>query len=393
MVRTKLAVPVGILFSTTGSYGTIGRALCDGALLALEAINADPDGALRLEPQVVDAGGSLDAYRLATEKLLAGGTRHIVGCYTSSSRKEIIPAVEKFDGLLWYPSHYEGFESCPNVIYSGAAPNQHVVPLADWALPRFGGRAYCLGSNYIWAWESTRIMRDLVQAGGGGVLRERYLPVGSTDIDAVIHEISEIAPDFVFNTLIGDSCYAFYRAYHALGQRDPRFAPARRPILSCTLSEPELHAIGPEAAAGHIACGVYFQSVDRPENTAFVQAFRDRYGTHRVTSADSEAAHVTVQLLAASLRAAGTDELRAVKRAAYGCRLAAPQGEVWIDPENNHAWLTPRIGVATVDGMFEMLWEASSPCRPDPYLAFLSRPAAAVAANASDTRPPLRLVR
>ena len=121
-------------------------------------------GALILEPRIIDPGGSLDAYRAATELLLGQGVRHIVGCYTSSSRKEIIPSVEKFDGLLWYPSHYEGFESCPNVIYTGATANQHVVPLANWALPRYGGRVYCAGSNYIWAWESTRIMRDLVQA-------------------------------------------------------------------------------------------------------------------------------------------------------------------------------------------------------------------------------------
>jgi branched-chain amino acid transport system substrate-binding protein len=191
-------VPVGILFSTTGSYATIGREMRDGALLALAAANADHRGRLRLCPEVIDPGGSLDAYRLATEAMLARGIRHIVGCYTSSSRKEIIPAVEKADGLLWYPSHYEGFESCPNVIYAGAAPNQHVVPLADWALPRFGGRVYCIGSNYVWAWENTRIMRQLVQGGGGCILRERCLPLGNTDMAAVIDEIQVLAPDFVF---------------------------------------------------------------------------------------------------------------------------------------------------------------------------------------------------
>jgi ABC-type branched-subunit amino acid transport system substrate-binding protein len=393
MQKAGHRIPIGILFSTLGPYGTIGRELRDGALLGLDMANARADGAFRLEPCVVDPGGSLDRYRAAADHLLTNGVRHIVGCYTSSSRKEIIPSLEKFDGLLWYPSHYEGFESSPNVIYTGAAPNQHVVPLANWALPRYGGRTYCIGSNYIWAWENTRIMRDLVQSGGGTILRERYLPIGSTDVRAAIREISESAPDFVFNTLIGESCYAFYRAYHELAQHDERFLPTKRPILSCSLSEPELHAIGPGVAAGHIAASVYFQSITSTENVAFVRTFRERFGGDRVTSADSEAAYMTMLLLAASLHEAKTDQLGPVKQAAYACRLSAPQGDMWVDPENNHAWLTPRIGTVTAEGSFEIQWEASTPYRPDPYLAF--SPKAAAVANGMPRRggPQLRLVR
>jgi branched-chain amino acid transport system substrate-binding protein len=386
-------VPVGVIFSTSGPYGTIGRELRDGALLGVEVANEEAAGALILEPRIVDPGGSLDAYRAATELLLGEGIRHIVGCYTSSSRKEIIPSVEKFDGLLWYPSHYEGFESCPNVIYTGATANQHVVPLANWALPRYGGQVYCAGSNYIWAWENTRIMRDLVQAGGGTILRERYLPVGSTDVGFMMREIEDLAPDFVFNTLIGESCYAFYRAYHELARRDRRFAPGNRPILSCTLSEPELLEIGFEAAAGHISSNVYFHALERPENAAFVRAFRTRVGACRVTSADSEAAYIAVRLLAASLREAGTDQFSAVKRAVYRHRLAAPQGTVWIDPENNHAWLTPRIGLATTEGAFDVQWEASEPYRPDPYLAFPPQQVAVVNGARRRGAPNLRIVR
>ena len=386
-------VPVGIVFSTSGPYATIGRELRDGALLGIEIANAEAAGSLALEPQICDPGGSVDAYRAATERFLAAGIRHIIGCYTSSSRKEIIPSIEKFDGLLWYPSHYEGFESCPNVIYTGAAPNQHVLPLADWALPRYGGRVYCVGSNYIWPWESTRIIRELVQAGGGAILRERYLPVGSVDVDFFIREIAETVPDFIFNTLIGEFCYEFYRAYHALGCHDERFAPARRPILSCSLSEPELHAIGLEAAAGHITSSVYFQSLARPENAAFLRAFRDRFGAGRVTSADAEAAYIATRLLAASLQDAGTDQLATVKQAAYRHRLAAPQGDVRIDPKTNHTWLTPRIGMATPEGTFDIQWEAAAPCRPDPYLAFSRGSSRRSTARIAAARRSLRLVR
>ncbi len=218
----------------------------DGALLAIEAVNAGACGDVRLAPQIVDPGGVLDAYRVACDDLLGGaGIRHLVGCYTSSSRKEIIPTIEKFDALLWYPSHYEGFESCDNVIYGGAAPNQHVVPLVGWALPRYGHDVYCVGSNYVWSWETTRIMRELVEGAGGRVLRERYLPIGATDVDAILREVRDTVPDVVFNTLIGESSYAFYRAYHRLSRQEERFRAERRPILSCTLSEPEVQAIGP----------------------------------------------------------------------------------------------------------------------------------------------------
>jgi branched-chain amino acid transport system substrate-binding protein len=236
-------------------------------------------------------------------------------------------------------------------------------------------------------------MHDLVQAAGGTILRERYLPVGSTDVAFMIREIEEMAPDFVFNTLIGESCYAFYRAYHELARRNNRFEPANRPILSCTLSEPELLAIGLDAAAGHISSSVYFHGLEQPENLAFVRAFRTRVGAGRVTSADSEAAYITIQLLAASIREAGTDQVAAVKRAAYRQRLTAPQGTVWIDPENNHAWLTPRIGLATPDGAFDIQWEAGEPCRPDPYLAFPPQPVAAANGPHRRGAPNLRLVR
>jgi branched-chain amino acid transport system substrate-binding protein len=370
--ETKNTVPVGVVFSTSNSYGTIGRELRDGALLAIEAVNADPSASLTLRPWIIDPAGSLDAYRAGVEQMLVAGVRHIVGCYTSSSRKEVIPTVEKFDGLLWYPSHYEGFESSPNVIYTGAAPNQHIIPLVEWALPRFGNRVYCVGSNYIWSWENTRIMRDLVQQAGGAILRERYLAVGDTDTKAIIEEIREAAPDFIFNTLIGESSYTFIREYHSLGQRDFRFSAARRPITSCTLCEPELRMIEESNAAGHIACSTYFASIDRPENRLFTEAFRNRFGQNRVTSADSEAAYITVLLLAESLRTAPPNDIAAVKQAVYGCRIAAPQGDVRIEPANNHAWLTPRIGIAQADGSFAVVSEATAPCRPDPYLAFFA---------------------
>jgi ABC-type branched-subunit amino acid transport system substrate-binding protein len=373
IVQQRPGLQIGIIFSTSGSYAAVGCDMRDGALLAVNQVNTDPSFPFTLDPVVLNPDGTLDAYRSGCEALLRNrDIRHVIGCYTSSSRKELIPVIEKHDALLWYPSHYEGFESCDSVIYGGAAPNQHLAPLAEWALPRFGANVYCIGSNYIWPWENNRIMRQIATDCGGRVLRERYLAVGCTDVAEVVRDIAEMRPDFIFNTLIGESSYAFYRAYHALSETNPDFAPDRRPVVSCSLSEPELRAIGGSAAIGHIASSVYFQSIARPENAAFIAEFRNTFGADRVTSADAESAWIVTRLLALSLRAARSTAIPDIKRALYACRLEAPQGPVWIDAENNHAWLTPRIGRSVAGAGFEMLWEAATPVRPDPYLANLS---------------------
>ena len=365
-------IPLGVVFSVTGSYRTVGQEMLNGVLLALEEVNEGPEFDFRFRPVIRNADGDPTAYRSHCEELLRSRTlRHIVGCYTSSSRKEVIPVIEKFDALLWYPSHYEGFESSRNVIYTGASPNQHIVPLLQYVLRRCGRRVYCVGSNYIWAWENNRILREIVQEAGGLVLAEKYHPVGSIDIGHFILEVRTLRPDFIFNTLIGKSSYAFYRAYTEAGSTDPAIGPARIPVTSCSLSEPELLSIGTEAAAGHITSSVYFQSIRRPENQRFVARYRARFGAGKVTSADAEASYVAVILLARAIHASGSTDIGHVKQALATCRLEAPQGPVWVDPENNHSFLTPALGMSRADGQFDILWTASAPVRPDPYLVWL----------------------
>jgi len=362
-------VPVGVVFSSTGSYGTVGEEMLHGALLAIEEVNHSPAFDFTFAPKVANPAGDLDRYRLLCEELLrAQGVRHVVGCYTSSSRKEVIPVFEKLDALLWYPSHYEGFESCNNVIYTGAAPNQHIVPLIDYMLRNHGNRVYCIGSNYIWAWENNRIMREIVLGCQGSVAAEKYLPVGSTDFAQVIDEIAETRPSFIFSTLIGESSYAFLRAYHEAGRRNPQFDPAAMPVTSCNLSEPELLAVGGQAALGHIASSVYFQSMERAENRAFVARFKARFGADKVTSTDAEASYIAVILLARAIQAAQSTEIEPVKQAVYDCEFEAPQGAIRLDPDNNHSYLTPSLGRSGAGGNFEIFWTADQPVKPDPYL-------------------------
>ena len=359
---------IGLLFSTTGSYGVVAQSMLNGALLALEQANHENQDLLVLEPVIADPGGSLECYSALCSQLLREGIRHLIGCYTSSSRKEIIPLIEKHDGLLWYPSHYEGFETSSNVIYTGAAPNQHIMPLIDHMLARHGDRVVCLGSNYIWAWENNRIMRETILTRGGAVLFERHVPIGETDFTALIDEIIARRPDFVFNTLIGTSAYAFFRQFRALCAERGIDQAAVFPVASCSLSEPELEAIGGQAVAGHISSSVYFSSIRGPENAAFLRAYTVRFPGGPAASADAEASYIAGRLLAGALKAAGTDRVKPVQAAAIGIALKAPQGEVRIDPQTFHAFLTPRIGRSNAKGRFDLLREASAPVAPDPYL-------------------------
>lgn len=366
-------IDIGIMFSETGSYRTLGRSMLAGALLAVEEVNRDPHLPLRIAPQRVDPGGLAENYRTAAATLLGrGGLSHVVGCYTSSSRKEVLPLFEKRDAMLWYPSHYEGFETSDNVVYTGAAPNQHIVPLTRHVVQRHGTTAWLVGSNYVWAWENNRIMRESLMIYGGTVLGERYLPVGDTDLKPIVLQILKSRPNFVFVTLIGDSAYAFYRAMRAEAERLGIDQAREVPIVSCSLSEPELVEIGPAASAGHLSSSVYFESLQTPENLDFVRDFRRAFPEAGPASADAEAAYIAVHLLARAVLAAGTTRIDAVRAAIAGVEFIAPQGPVRIDPENRHCYLHPRIGRSTESAGFEVIVEAPKPVRPDPYLIWHS---------------------
>ncbi|MCE7030536.1 transporter substrate-binding domain-containing protein [Jiella avicenniae] len=383
----SLRYPIGILFSATGSYGTVGRTMLNGALMACRAVNADASAGVELVPTVVDPASDLSAYAPAVETMLDAGIRHVVGCYTSSSRKDVIPIFEKRDALLWYPAHYEGFESSANVVYTGTAPNHHMSPLVDHLVSRFGKRAFCVGSNYIWGWESNRVLREDITQRGGKVLAERYFAVGERDFSAIIAAIFEAGPDFVFNALIGQSAYAFFRQFRRACEARGIDQKTRFPIASCNLSEPELAEIGPEAIDGHLSSSVYFASIDTPVNRAFVAGYQAMFPDGPVVSAEAEAAYIAVRFLAEALRDAGGGDIAPVKAALAGQSLDAPQGKVTIDPETMHCYLTPRIGRSSPDGQFDILVEADRPVRPDPYLVRAAAPLEAVA-----QRPKLRVV-
>ncbi|WP_258869539.1 transporter substrate-binding domain-containing protein [Paracoccus thiocyanatus] len=364
-------VPVGLMFSCQGPYGALGRAMLDGAMLAVEEVNADPDQTVELQPRFVEAAGQNDRYVAAAQDFLGRqGLKHVVGCYTSSSRKEVLPVFEKYDALLWYPSHYEGFETSENVVYTGASPNQHVVPLAHFMLRQGYRRCLLLGSNYIWAWENHRIMRDILARNGGAVLAERYLPVGETRVGEMVELALKMRPDFIYSTFIGDSAYCFLRMLRArcteLGIDQPR----EMPVTSCSLAESELNQIGPEACGGHLSSSVYFSSIDTQRNRDWVAAWNRRYPGNGPSSADAEASYIAIHILARAVRMAGDLRPDAVLSRLGDVRFDAPQGPVRVDPENRHTWLWPRIGRSRPDGSFDVVQAAARLVRPDPYLVW-----------------------
>ncbi len=367
-------VKIGILFSTTGPYAAIGRDCRDGADLALAELAAKPSSPVAFDALHADPQGDPRRYLDEARRMLREeGCRQIVGTITSIARKEVIPLVEKHDALLWYMCPYEGFEANENVIYTGACPNQHLLPLFDYLLPRQGKRAFLVGANYVWGWEMNRLARDLLLEAGGEVVGERYLPLEETDVERLIGDIEQRRPDFILNNLIGPASYAFLRAYHALGERDPAFRPGARPVVSCDLTECELGEIGPELAAGHFSTASYFDSLDTPANLAFKSRVAAAYGPDRRVSAFFEGAYTAVHMLVEAVLEAATDEPGLVRAAVHRRGFDTPHGLLRVDPRTNHAALPFHLGRITPEGAFEVV--ASRPAMAaDPYLTAARAP-------------------
>ena len=367
MNKYRTPLRVGILFSKTGVTSDIESSQLQGTLLAFEEINAAGgiDGR-ELQPVYYDPGSSPGTYKTLAERLMVDdGVRIILGCYMSSERKAVLPVVERWNGLLFYPTLYEGFEYSRNVIYTGAAPNQNSVQLAEYMMREFGSRVYMVGSDYIYPYESNRIMSDLLLERGGEKTGECYvkLNAGPEDFLDVLLDIKNKHPDFIFSTVVGQATGAFYRAYAEAG-----LDPATMPIASLTTSETEVRQMGAGVATGHITAATYFQSIDSDANQRCVSKLRQRFGSDTITNMCWEAAYFQSYLLAAGLSAAGTDNVQQLVPALLGMELMAPQGMVKIDAENHHAYLTPRIGRVRDDGQFDILHEAKQPVKPDPYL-------------------------
>lgn len=358
---------IGILFSRSGATGVTESEHFYGTALAIEEINR-LGGVLDrpLVPLAYDPGGDTDEYRkLAMRLLLEDEVNVIFGCSRSSSRKAVLPLIERNNALLWYCSFYEGFEYSPNIIYTGAVPNQNSVQLAAYLMQNRGTRFFLVGADYIYPRESNRVMRDIVERHGGEILDEIYLPLeaGQTELEEVLSDIRAAQPDVVFSTLVGRSARLFYQIYPNFGIDSKRV-----PIASLSMAEEEIRLIGPALCEGHITAATYFGSLRSESNRRFVELWRKRFGD-RPTSTWSEMAYTQVHLFARALQRASSLDRRKLVQATHTVEFDSPEGKVRVDADNNHCYLTPRIGVCRPDGQFDVVWEADEPVRPDPYLS------------------------
>jgi urea transport system substrate-binding protein len=365
-------IKVGLLHSLSGTMAISETSVVEASLLAIEEINAQGGVLGRpIEPMVVDIESDWDlAARQAEALITEEGVAVIFGCWTSACRKTVKPVFEKHDHLLIYPVQYEGLEASPNIIYTGAAPNQQLVPAVNWSLENLGRRFYLVGSDYVFPRTANAILRAQIEALGGEVVGEDYIPLGSTEVEAIVTNIALAEPDVILNTINGDSNIAFFAALRAQG-----ITPQLIPTISFSIAEPELQTMNIPDMVGDYAAWNYFQSLPGPENERFVAAFRARYGQERVISDPMEAAYFGVYLWAQAVEEAGTSQLSRVQVQILNQSRNAPSGVVYIDPQTRHTWKSVLIGQIQADGQFEIVWTSERPVRPLPYPPFRSRDA------------------
>ena len=360
---------VGILFSQTGVTAIIEESQLKGTLLAIDEINAGGGiNGRELVPIVYDPQSDDQRFALLAEKLLVeDGVSTIFGCYRSSSRKAVLPIVERRNGLLWYPTLYEGFEYSPNIIYTGASPNQNAVVLADYLLREYGKRLYLVGSNYIYPHELNRIMRSLVQYNGGEVVDERYVDItaGREQFKPIINDIKRVRPDVVFSTVVGDATIHLYQEFFDAG-----FDPKVLPIASLTTSETEVRRMGNDVAEGSLAAAPYFETVKTERNKAFVRRVKLRFGEEEPTNMCLEAAYFQVQLFAKALVDANHMDTDLLRSLVLGSKCEAPQGTIKINESCNHTDLFSRVGRVDRTGRFQILQESKTAIAADPYLVY-----------------------
>jgi ABC-type branched-subunit amino acid transport system substrate-binding protein len=367
MQRTTAPWRIGVLFSRTGFMSVIEETQYQGSLLAIEEINAAGGVCGReLVPVSYDPGSDSAAYgHYAKRLMIEDEVNTIFGCYTSSSRKAVLPVVERLNGLLWYPTLYEGFEASPNVIYTGASPNQNSLALCRYLMDTYGSRFYFVGSDYIYPRESNRVMREVLKANGGSVVGERYVNVRARwqDFLPIVQDIRRLRPDVIFSTVVGEATVFLYQTYANVGL-DPR----KMPIASLTTTEAEIAAMGFDVGEGHITAASYFQGIEGEANNSFVSRFKKRFGGDVSTNMCVEASYFQLHLFAKALEQANTLDTEVLRAMVLGTTFDAPQGAVTVNPTTGHADLWTRIARANRSGQFDVINQSREAVHADPFL-------------------------
>ncbi len=365
---------VGVLFSRSGYMALIEDTQYRGTMLAIDEINdAGGVNGRELAPVVCDPQSDNAMFRVQARRMLAeDGIKTIFGCYTSSSRKAVLPIVERLNGLLWYPTLYEGFEYSPNIIYTGAAPNQNSLTLFSYLAANYGKRFYFVGSDYVYPRESNRIMRGLVNHSGGQVVGEMYVSLNARreEFFPVMRDIKTAKPDVIFSTVVGEATTYLYQTFNDFGLN-----PKTMPIASLTTTEAEISAMGADVGEGHFTAAPYFQGAGGAREADFVGRYKKRYGQSESTNMCVEAAYFQVHLFAKALELVNSLDTDVLRPVVLGSSIDAPQGAVSINAGCSHANVWSRVGRANRSGQFTVVHKSKTPIDADPYLTGLYKTA------------------
>ena len=366
---TDDTVTVGILHSITGTMAISETGSTQAEKLAIKQIN-ESGGVLGRQIKYIQEDGASDWPTFAEKSrklLLRDKVAAVMGCWTSASRKAVLPVFEQYNGMLFYPTFYEGLEESPNVVYTGQEATQQILASIDWVVKTKGAKTfYLLGSDYIWPRTSMKIARKHIDKLGLKVVGEEYYPLGHTQFNSVINKVKLKKPDVIFAAVVGGSNVAFYKQVNAAGIDWTKEKPI---MLTISVTEDEILGIGGENIVGAYASMKYFQSLDNPNNAAFVKAFKEMWGDDIVIGDVTQAAYLGPWIWKYAVEKAGSFDVDKLKEVLPGIELTiAPEGYVKVH-ENHHLWSKARIARARTDGQFDVVFESEELIEPDPFPA------------------------
>ncbi|WP_318373527.1 urea ABC transporter substrate-binding protein [Enterobacter sp.] len=378
-------IKVGIMHSLSGTMAISETPLKDMALMTIAEINAK-GGVLgkQLEPVVVDPASNWPLFAEKARQLLSQDKAAVVfGCWTSVSRKSVLPVFEELNGLLFYPVQYEGEEMSPNVFYTGAAPNQQAIPAVEYMMSEDGGSAkrfFLLGTDYVYPRTTNKILRAFLHSKGvkDQDIEEVYTPFGYSDYQTIVSNIKKFSAGgktAVISTINGDSNVPFYKELANQGIKATDV-----PVVAFSVGEEELRGIDAKPLVGHLAAWNYFESVSNPVNTKFVADYRAYAKAHKLPNADTvvtndpmEATYVGIHMWAQAVEKAGTTDVDKVRAAMANQSFAAPSGfTLTMDATNHHLHKPVMIGEIEDNGQFNVVWQTEQAVRAQPWSPFIA---------------------
>jgi urea transport system substrate-binding protein len=382
--RAADTIKVGVLHSLSGTMAISETVLKDVTLMAIDEINAK-GGLLgkKLEPVVVDPASNWPLFAEKARQLISQDKTAVVfGCWTSVSRKSVLPVFEELNGLLFYPVQYEGEELSKNVFYTGAAPNQQAIPAVEYLMSKDGGgakRFYLLGTDYVYPRTTNKILRAFLKSKGvkDSDIEEKYTPFGHSDYQTIVADIKKFAAGgktAVVSTINGDSNVPFYKE---LGNQGLKATDV--PVVAFSVGEEELRGVDTAPLVGHLAAWNYFMSLKNPANDKFKASWAAYAKAKKLPNADRpltndpmEAAYVGVHMWAQAVTKAKSTDTDKVIAAMAGQTFAAPNGfTIKMDEKNHHLWKPVFIGEVQKDGQFKVVWQTKGPIRAQPWSPFI----------------------